>query len=613
MIHEKTRLIPRPMQVLVTVLLVSTISEFIVMYILSVLPFPFHLGDMIEALVDSTLLALLSLPLLWLLIITPLNRAALYELTKSEAQHRAVIEVMPDGLVIMDHTGIIQSINPAFEQIFGYTKDELIGQNISILMPDPRQNTGYNDHYLMTDSSPNLEARDRQNLTGRHKDSRLFFIDVATRQFQIDDCLYFSSVIKDISNEKRIRTQLERLATAVEQADDAIAVTDIKGHFQYINPAFEKMTGYSAREALGQTPAKLLRSGEHSDKFYANLWATISSGQIWTGRIRNRKKDGTVYDEMQTITPIQDGESGQITGYVAIKRDITEQLQLEQQLQQAQKLESIGQLAAGIAHEINTPTQYVSDNTVFLQRAFDNLIEAAQGSEQLLAAARQGTIGPGEIEQFAAVIRKAKLDFLQKQVPPAFEQSLEGLDRVSRIVGAMKEFSHPAQEKTNVDLNRAIQSTITVASNEWKYVAEMHTGFDAALPPVFCLPGAFNQVILNMIVNAAHAVGDVVGDGSNGRGDITVSTRHVNDRAEIRISDTGAGMTADVKTRIFDAFFTTKEVGKGTGQGLAMAHNVIVEKHGGTIDVESEPGKGTTFIIRLPLQPPTAETGEKAA
>jgi len=298
---------------------------------------------------------------------------------------------------------------------------------------------------------------------------------------------------------------------------------------------------------------------------------------------------------------------------LAIKRDITEQLQLEQQLGQAQKLESIGQLAAGIAHEINTPTQYVNDNTVFLQRAFGSLLEAAQGSETLLEAARRGALGDDEIEQFAAVLKKAKLDFLQKQVPPAFDQSLEGLKRVSKIVGAMKEFSHPAQDKTNVDLNRAIQSTITVASNEWKYVAEINTEFDPALPPVYCLPGAFNQVVLNIIVNAAHAIGDVVGDGGNGRGLITVSTQQVNDWAEVRISDTGAGMPAEVRARIFDAFFTTKEVGKGTGQGLAIAYNVVVEKHGGTIDVESEPGQGTTFIIRLPLQQPEAETEEQAA
>jgi signal transduction histidine kinase len=182
------------------------------------------------------------------------------------------------------------------------------------------------------------------------------------------------------------------------------------------------------------------------------------------------------------------------------------------------------------------------------------------------------------------------------------------VQRVSKIVGAMKEFSHPGTgEKTAVDLNRAIESTLTVATNEWKYVAEVATDLDAALPPVVCLPGEFNQVILNMVVNASHAIGDVVGDGGKGKGTITVSTRHDGDDVEIRIRDSGTGMPEHIRARIFDPFFTTKGVGRGTGQGLAIAHSVIVDKHGGTIQVESEVGKGTTFILRLPIQPAVAE------
>ena len=148
---------------------------------------------------------------------------------------------------------------------------------------------------------------------------------------------------------------------------------------------------------------------------------------------------------------------------------------------------------------------------------------------------------------------------------------------------------------------RAIETTITVSRNEWKYVAEMVTDFDETLPPVPCLPGDFNQVILNMIINAAHAIADVVGDGSKGKGTITVSTRGNGDFAEVRISDTGTGIPEEVKSRVFDPFFTTKEIGKGTGQGLAICHSVIVEMHGGTISIETEVGEGTTFLIRLPI------------
>ena len=186
---------------------------------------------------------------------------------------------------------------------------------------------------------------------------------------------------------------------------------------------------------------------------------------------------------------------------------------------------------------------------------------------------------------------------------------------MTKIVQAMKEFSHPGtEEKVETDLNRAIDTTITVARNEWKYVAEMLTDFDPALPPVPCLPGDFNQVILNLIVNASHAIAAVVGEGSQGKGTITVSTRHEGDWVEIRVRDTGTGIPEAIRSKIFDPFFTTKEVGKGTGQGLAIAHSVIVDKFGGTLTYETTVGKGTTFIIRLPLAPaplPMEHLGEK--
>ena len=199
------------------------------------------------------------------------------------------------------------------------------------------------------------------------------------------------------------------------------------------------------------------------------------------------------------------------------------------------------------------------------------------------------------------LLGEADFDYLKEEIPRALNQSLEGVDRVAKIVRAMKEFSHPAREKTATDLNRAIQSTITVASNEWKYVAELDMDLDANLPAVHCSPAEFNQVVLNIVVNAAHAISDVVGDGGKGKGKIRVKTRPDGEWAVIEISDTGAGMPPHVQQRIFEPFFTTKEVGKGTGQGLAIAHNVIVDKHGGTIKVTSAPGKGTTFIIRLPI------------
>jgi signal transduction histidine kinase len=281
---------------------------------------------------------------------------------------------------------------------------------------------------------------------------------------------------------------------------------------------------------------------------------------------------------------------------------------MEIQLRHAQKLESIGQLAAGIAHEINTPTQFIGDNTRFIRDAFGDLKALLDSQTRLLDSARRGIVPPQLIAGVDAAAKTADWDYLSAEIPKALSQSLEGIERVTKIVQAMKEFSHPGTtEKTALDLNHAIENTLTVCHSEWKYVADVVTDFDPTLPAVPVLPGEFNQVILNIIINATHAIADVVGGGENGKGRITLRTRSMGDRAEIRVSDTGTGIPEPVRLRVFDPFFTTKRVGKGTGQGLAIAHAVVVEKHGGTIHFETEAGQGTTFVIRLPLQSASSE------
>ena len=205
-------------------------------------------------------------------------------------------------------------------------------------------------------------------------------------------------------------------------------------------------------------------------------------------------------------------------------------------------------------------------------------------------------------------VEAADIDYLLSEVPRAIRQALEGVERIAKIVQSMKEFAHPGPaEKQSVDLNRAIESTVTVAQNEWKYVAELETDFDTALTPVPCLLGEFNQVILNMIINAAHAIADVVGDGSRGKGQIRIATRLAGEWAEVRISDTGTGIPEGARAKVFDPFFTTKEVGKGTGQGLAISHTVVVERHGGQLTFETQEGVGTTFVVRLPLKQDAGE------
>ena len=290
------------------------------------------------------------------------------------------------------------------------------------------------------------------------------------------------------------------------------------------------------------------------------------------------------------------------SAHAKLQAEVEERDKMEIQLRHAQKLESIGQLAAGIAHEINTPTQYIGDNTRFVRDACGDLFKLVVEQGRLFTAARAGAVPAELLDAVEAAAKLADVEYLTAEVPRALEQSLEGVGRVSKIVRAMKEFSHPGStEKTPTALNKAIESTVTVCRAEWKYVAELVTEFDAALPPVPVLPGEFNQIILILVVNASHAIADVVGDGAKGKGTITVSTRRDGEWAEIRIRDTGTGIPEKARGKIFEPFFTTKGVGKGTGQGLAIAHSVVVGKHGGTIHFETETGKGTTFVIRLPL------------
>ncbi|HEX7554790.1 MAG TPA: ATP-binding protein, partial [Geothrix sp.] len=277
----------------------------------------------------------------------------------------------------------------------------------------------------------------------------------------------------------------------------------------------------------------------------------------------------------------------------------------------AQKLEAIGQLAAGIAHEINTPTQFIGDNTTFLRDAFKDSFGIIEQLTNRLRALGEGS-GPEAAKAKAALaeLEAADLGYLREEIPKAIQQSLEGVGRISKIVKAMKDFSHPGgTSKTLTNLQQAIESTITVSRNEWKYVANLVTDFDPALPPVPCYPSEFNQVILNLIVNAAHAI-EAAREGRepNTLGQITVKTRAGVDEVEVSVADDGTGIPEAVQARMFEPFYTTKPVGKGSGQGLAIAHAVIVEKHQGRIEVQSEVGHGTTFILHLPLM--VGGTGE---
>lgn len=270
---------------------------------------------------------------------------------------------------------------------------------------------------------------------------------------------------------------------------------------------------------------------------------------------------------------------------------------------QTQKLESVGQLAAGIAHEINTPVQYVGSNFQFLAEAFEDLKGVIEKFQTLLTKARKDSFSTEYVAQLELYLEEIDLEYILEEIPETISQSTHGIQRISSIVRAMKEFSHPGEkEKTPTDLNHLIENTITVAGNEWKYLADVVKNFDPDLPHVSCLSDEIGQVVLNLLINAAHAISAKIGLNPDGeKGTITISTNHDEGWVEMKIADTGSGIPQKARTKIFDPFFTTKEVGRGTGQGLAISYNVITEKHKGSITFETTSGVGTVFLVRLPI------------
>jgi signal transduction histidine kinase len=284
-----------------------------------------------------------------------------------------------------------------------------------------------------------------------------------------------------------------------------------------------------------------------------------------------------------------------------LRTEIAHSSKMEVELRQAQKLEAIGRLAAGIAHEINTPIQFISDSCQFLSEGVGQLNDGVDDYRRIVRELADGRLGPAD-----ALVGSARIDderdllFLRDNLSGSADLALGGLQRIADIVAATKDFAYPRQkEKVATDINKAIENTLIISNSHTRYVAVVACEL-GQLPEIQCHRGELNQVILNLIVNAAHAIGDVVKD-TGSRGVITIKTWAEPDWVRFSISDTGTGMTPDVLEKIYEPFFTTKPVGMGTGQGLAISRSAIVDKHGGTIDVISEVGVGTTFTISLPI------------
>jgi PAS domain S-box-containing protein len=537
--------------------------------------------------------------------------SAILSMEESEERSRAIIDGMLDAHITADSNGLIQTINPAAEKLFGYGLAEIRGKPLQMLVgiDYPVENSNETLRPIANQNDAMSSKTGPYDHAGVHKNGTSFPVEVVTSALTTSRGSYFSAIVRDLTAKRAAEAELSLLAAAVENASEAVCITGADATIVYANRAWEQRMSLSRGEMLGKSLYALQKHvADHPDRG-KRLVRRSEAGEAWGGPVTTDLPDGRRLTEDLLVTPLR-ARDGTLTHYVSTWRDISERLAMEQQLLRGQKLEAVGQLAAGIAHEINTPIQYVSDNIRFLKDSFRDISTLLNRLTELSTTANEGMVLSSDIGNS---LDAADTAYLLNEIPQALDQSMDGVDRVSKIVRAMKDFSHPATERTQVDINRAIAGTATVASNEWKYVAELKTDFDSELPTVPVMPGDFNQVILNLIVNAAHAIGDVVGDAGNGRGLISLSTRQVDGQAEIRITDTGCGMTPETAARVFDPFFTTKAVGQGTGQGLAMAYNVVVIRHGGTIRVESTPGAGTTFIVRLPLKAPDEDVPTDSA
>lgn len=506
-------------------------------------------------------------------------RQAMDKIAQQKEYIETLFDLIPNGLVALAADQTVTTSNEAFKQLVAawaqrFAMDETeCGQR---LIDQVLQGQSEEEAFIITLSHGELHAFFRCN------------------SIAISVLEGVASVlsIEDITEERKAEEERRLLATVIEQTADAVYITGTDELVRYANPASIRNSGYSEQELLGHKPL-VFRSPLMETAALDDLRRAMAEGRIWQGRFKTQRKDGSMMEEDATISPVRNAD-GEVTHFVGIKRDVSEIANLQRQLLQAQKLEAIGQLAAGIAHEINTPMQYIQNNVSFFADSFEAL-------RPLLLTLEAGDRAALPLST-AGELATLDLDFLLEEVPTSVQETLDGINRVVKIVAAMKAFSHPGGvEREAVDINRAIDSTLIVCRNEWKYVAEMATDFDEQLPLVPCFPDQLNQTVLNMVINAAHAIQTRKKMQPEPPGRIAVATRRQGDWAEIRITDNGSGIPEAIQQRIYDPFFTTKEVGKGTGQGLAIVHDIITNKHGGRITFETEEGRGTTFIVRLPI------------
>lgn len=529
-------------------------------------------------------------------------------LHESEQRFQGAFEHAGVGMALVDWSGKWLRVNSALCDFLGYTRSELLASSFQLVTHPDDLPTHLQVLQDLLDGKLKIYQTEKRYL---HKLGHTVWglVTVSPVLSAEGKPAYVATQVQNISQRKQAEEALRTAHTESEffinSVPSILIGTDAHGQITRWNLAAANTFALSASEVLHKSLKDCgIKWTGPTTQAEIDSWLQIEE----VNRRINLpfEKDGSPHFLGLSVNRVTAAD-GKNVGLLITGTDITERRTLEDQLRQAQKLEAIGQLAAGIAHEINTPTQYVGDNTTFVKQSWPAISDLVRAAQSLAQEGAAGCVSPESMARLRQCIQEADLDYLLEEIPKAIDQSLEGVQRVAKIVHAMKEFSHPgSEEKFALDINRAIETTITVARNEWKYVADVETIFDPALPLVHCYGGEFNQVILNLLINAAHAIRQVVDDGAKGK--ILVATRQEENCVEVSIQDTGGGIPEEIQSRIFEPFFTTKPVGQGTGQGLALAHTTIVKKHNGRIWFESIAGKGTTFFIRLPISPEPAET-----
>jgi len=483
-------------------------------------------------------------------------------LQNSEKRYRRLFESARDGILILDaETGKVVDVNPFLLQLLGYSYDALCGQYIwelgvfkDIAASKEAFKALQDNKYIRYEDLP-LETRNGHPIA----------VEFVSNVYLVDQSKVIQCNIRDITARKRDDAERKRLLAAIEQAGEGIVMTNAQGNIEFVNPAFEQMTGYSHTELLGRNP-RLLKSDAHDELFYRDLWETISSGRTWAGRLINKRKDGKLYTEETTISPVRDA-SGRIVNYVAVKRDITEQLRLAAQFQQSQKMEAVGLLAGGVAHDYN------------------NMLGVILGYAEL-ALEKVGPADPLHADlEIIITAAKRSVDITRQLLTFARKQT---------IIPVV------------LDLNQTVESMLAMIRRLIGEDIDLAWLPKANLRPIKMDPTQVDQILANLCVNARDAFA--------GAGKITIETGNVVFDAAycadhfgfvegayvlLAVSDDGCGMSKEIMEHIFDPFFTTKEEGQGTGLGLSTVHG-IVKQNNGFINVYSEPGNGTTFRIYLP-------------